>query len=99
MHHLRGKLREGDEVRLDPANVYIHFQSAKAGGQVMGWYGYLLVASEGEVEPGTYSLGIVPSAMLSSNNGNTLAARTRPADRTYLRSGTTRASGPPRPAR
>ena len=42
MHHLRGKLREGDEVRLDPANVYIHYQSAKAGGQVMGWYGYLL---------------------------------------------------------
>ncbi len=58
MHHLRGKLREGDEVRLDPANVYIHYQSAKAGGQVMGWYGYLLVASEGEVEPGTYTLAL-----------------------------------------
>ena len=39
MHHLRGKLREGDEVRLDPANVYIHYQSTQAGGQVMGWYG------------------------------------------------------------
>ncbi len=37
MHHLRGKLRAGDEVRLDPANVYIHLQSAQAGGQVMGW--------------------------------------------------------------
>ncbi len=56
MHHLRGKLREGDEVRLDPANVYIHFQSTQAGGQVIGWYGYLLVASEVEVEPGSYTL-------------------------------------------
>jgi hypothetical protein len=58
MHHLRGKLREGDEVRLDPANVYIHFQSAQAGGQVMGWYGYLLVASEGEVETGACTLAL-----------------------------------------
>jgi hypothetical protein len=58
MHHLRGKLREGDEVRLDPANIYIHFQSAKAGGQVMGWYGYLLVTSETDVEPGTYTLAL-----------------------------------------
>jgi hypothetical protein len=58
MHHLRGKLREGDEVRLDPANVYIHYQSTQAGGQVMGWYGYLLVASEADVEPGTYTLSL-----------------------------------------
>lgn len=58
MHHFRGKLREGDEVRLDPANVYVHTQSAKAGGHEMGWYGYLLVASGGVVEPGTYTLAL-----------------------------------------
>jgi hypothetical protein len=39
MHHLRGKLREGDEVRLDPANVYIHSHYAKVGAHEMGWSG------------------------------------------------------------
>jgi hypothetical protein len=27
MHHYRGKLFQGDKVRLDPANVYIDFRS------------------------------------------------------------------------
>jgi hypothetical protein len=58
MHHFRGKLREGEVTRLDPANVYIHFQPAKTGGHDQAWYGYLLVASQGDVEPGTYTLSL-----------------------------------------
>jgi len=56
MHHYRGKLLEGDQTRLDPANVYIQYHTTE-GDPKKGWYGYLLVASETDVEPGgTYSL-------------------------------------------
>ena len=56
MHHFRGKLLQGVETRLDPANVYIQYR-ATGGDQGQGWYGYLLVASATDVEPGgTYTL-------------------------------------------
>ena len=51
MHHFRGKLLDGDQSRLDPADVYLQFH-ATPGDQGQGWYGYLLVASETAVEPG-----------------------------------------------
>jgi hypothetical protein len=51
MHHFRGKLLQGDVTRLDPANVYIQYRTNE-GGQSQGWYGYLSVASEMDVEPG-----------------------------------------------
>ncbi|MBX6315569.1 MAG: hypothetical protein IRY99_22045 [Isosphaeraceae bacterium] len=51
MHHFRGKLLEGNRIHLDPANVYIQYHSTP-GGSRQGWYGYLLVASETDVEPG-----------------------------------------------
>lgn len=52
MHHYRGKLLEGDATRLEPANVYVQFEHAQASGPAEGWRGYLLVASEADVEPG-----------------------------------------------
>ena len=56
MHHFRGKLLQGVETRLDPANVYIQYHTTE-GDQGPGWYGYLLVASETDVESGgTYTL-------------------------------------------
>jgi hypothetical protein len=56
MHHFRGKLLQGAETRLDPANVYIQYRTTE-GDQGQGWYGYLLVASETDVESGgTYTL-------------------------------------------
>ena len=59
MHHYRGKLLQGDNVRLDPANVYIDFGSAGAD-TASGWTGYLLVASDKDVVPGeTYTLQLV----------------------------------------
>ena len=51
MHHFRGKLLDGDQTRLDPADVYLQFH-ATPGDQGQGWYGYLLVASKTTVEPG-----------------------------------------------
>src|SRR4051812_39664035 len=51
MHHFRGKLLQGDRPRLDPANVYVQYGAAD-GDRGQGWYGYLLVASEADVEPG-----------------------------------------------
>jgi hypothetical protein len=60
MHHFRGRLLEGDETRLDPANVYIQFHHASAMGPAAGWNGYLLVETEEAVEPGeTYTLSLV----------------------------------------
>jgi hypothetical protein len=57
MHHFRGKLLDGDQTRLDPANVYIQFHHTAAGGPVEGWNGYLLIAAESDVELGlTYTL-------------------------------------------
>ena len=59
MHHFRGKLLQGAETRLDPANVYIQYRTNE-GDQGQGWYGYLLVASERDVEPGgTYTLKLM----------------------------------------
>ena len=59
MHHYRGRLLRGDEVRLDPANVYIDSGSAGADA-ASGWTGYLLVASDNDVVPGeTYTLQLV----------------------------------------
>ena len=56
MHHYRGKLVHGDEVRLDPANVYIDFGSTGAD-TASGWAGYLLVGSDKDVVLGdTYTL-------------------------------------------
>ena len=56
MHHYRGKLFQGDKVRLDPANVYIDFGSTRSDA-ASGWSGYLLVGSDKDVVPGgTYTL-------------------------------------------
>jgi hypothetical protein len=56
MHHYRGKLLQGDKVRLDPANVYIDFRSTGVD-PASGWTGYLLVGSDKDVVPGeTYTL-------------------------------------------
>ena len=51
MHHFRGKLLDGDQPRLDPADVYLQFH-ATPGDPGQGWYGYLVVAAETAVEPG-----------------------------------------------
>jgi len=59
MHHFRGKLFRGDQVHLDPANVYIQYHATE-GGPGQAWYGYLLVDSEADVERGgTYTLRLV----------------------------------------
>ena len=46
MHHFRGKLFQGDKLCLDPANVYIDYDSTS------NWSGYLLIKSEHDVVPG-----------------------------------------------
>ena len=57
MHHFRGRLLEGDQTRLDPANVYIQFHHATANGSVPGWHGYLLLDPDVVLEPGgSYTL-------------------------------------------
>jgi hypothetical protein len=59
MHHYRGRLLQGDKVRLDPANVYIDFDSTGAG-TAPSWTGYLLVGSDNDVAPGEmYALQLV----------------------------------------
>lgn len=59
MHHFRGKLLKGVETRLDPANVYIEYRTTE-GDQAQGWDGYLLLASETDVESGgTYTLKLM----------------------------------------
>ena len=50
MHHFRGKLFQGDKVCLDPANVYIDYQSDVDA--TSEWSGYLLVKSETDVASG-----------------------------------------------
>ena len=56
MHHYRGKLFQGDKIRLDPANIYID-SSSTGVDPASGWSGYLLVASDKEmVIGGTYTL-------------------------------------------
>jgi hypothetical protein len=58
MHHFRGKLLQGGETRLDPANVYIQYHTNE-GDRGQGWYGYLLVATEGDLKPGgSYTLSL-----------------------------------------
>jgi hypothetical protein len=59
MHHFRGKLYKGEQVRLDPANVYIDYHALQASaGQE--WDGYLVIESEKDLDPGgTYSLRLV----------------------------------------
>jgi hypothetical protein len=51
MHCFRGTLKVGGRPRPGPARAFVQFREA-AGGGGAGWYGYLLVGSEGEVEPG-----------------------------------------------
>jgi hypothetical protein len=59
MHHFRGTLLQEAETRLDPANVYIQYHPTESA-QGQGWYGYLLVASETDVESGsTYTLNLM----------------------------------------
>jgi hypothetical protein len=59
MHHFRGKLLQGVEIRLDPANVYVE-NGTTEGEQGQGWSGYLLIASETDVERGgTYTLKLM----------------------------------------
>jgi hypothetical protein len=59
MHHFRGRLLDGDQTRLDPANVYMLFHHATAMGPEPGWHGYLLVDSGADLEPGaTYTLAL-----------------------------------------
>ncbi len=52
MHHFRGKLMDGAETRLDPANVYILYHHASAIETGLGWNGYLLVEPDAGLEPG-----------------------------------------------
>ena len=51
MHHFRGMLFQGDKPCLDPANVYIDYDSTEVG-VTSSWSGYLLVKSEKDVVPG-----------------------------------------------
>jgi hypothetical protein len=56
MHHFRGKLFQGDKVCLDPANVYIDYDSREVQA-TSNWSGYLVLKSEKDVVPGgTYTL-------------------------------------------
>lgn len=52
MHHFRGKLFQGDNLCLDPANVYIDYHTTDVDS-ASGWSGYLLVGSEKDVVPGS----------------------------------------------
>jgi len=51
MHHFRGKLYQGEKLCLDPANVYIDYDSTGASVN-SEWSGYLLIKSEKDVVPG-----------------------------------------------
>ena len=51
MHHFRGKLFQGDNVCLDPANVYIDNNATEVDA-ASAWSGYLLVGSDKDVVPG-----------------------------------------------
>lgn len=59
MHHFRGKLFQGEKLCLDPANIYIDYDSTEVG-VTTDWSGYLLVESEKDVAPGgVYTLKLV----------------------------------------
>jgi hypothetical protein len=51
MHHVRGKLFQGDKPCLDPANVYVDYDSTDVD-VTSKWYGYVLVRSDKDVVPG-----------------------------------------------
>jgi hypothetical protein len=51
MHHFRGKLLNGSQTCLDPANVYLDYPGA-GGTPIEVWNGYLMVDSEKAVEVG-----------------------------------------------
>jgi hypothetical protein len=51
MHHFRGTLFQGDKLWLDPANVYVDYDSTEVD-VTSTWSGYLLVKSEKDVVPG-----------------------------------------------
>jgi hypothetical protein len=51
MHHFRGKLLQGEKLCLDPANVYIDYDSTELD-VITKWSGYLLLKSEKDVVPG-----------------------------------------------
>ena len=56
VHHFRGKLFQGEKLCLDPANVYIDYDSREVD-VTSNWSGYLLVKSEKDVVPGgSYTL-------------------------------------------
>lgn len=58
MHHFRGRLREGEQPRLDPANVYIEYLGPQDGTRP-NWNGYIVVGSESELEVGNeYTLAL-----------------------------------------
>jgi hypothetical protein len=59
MHHFRGKLFQGEQSCLDPANAYIDYGPTDAN-VTSDWSGYLLVGSEKDVVAGgTYTLKLV----------------------------------------
>jgi hypothetical protein len=59
MHHFRGTLFQGDKLCLDPANVYVDYDSMEVD-VTSKWSGYLLVKSETDVVPGDiYTLKLV----------------------------------------
>ncbi len=59
MHHFRGKLFQADKLCLDPANVYIDYDSTEVD-VTSNWSGYLLVGSEKDVVAGgAYTLKLV----------------------------------------
>jgi hypothetical protein len=56
MHHFRGRLFQGDKLCLDPANVYIDYDSTEVHAP-SNWSGYVLIESEKDMVPGaTYTL-------------------------------------------
>ena len=48
MHHFRGTLFQGDKLCLDPANVYIDYNSTEVD-VTSEWSGHLVVGSEKDV--------------------------------------------------
>lgn len=51
MHHFRGRLLDGSEPCLSPANVYIEYLGVQDGTKP-NWNGYLVVSEEDAVRPG-----------------------------------------------
>jgi hypothetical protein len=51
MNHFRGRLLDGGEVRLDPADVFIQVHG-RQDGAVTRWNGYLRLKPDAGLEPG-----------------------------------------------